>query len=292
MKTLPDERLRQQFAYHDRDQDGVIDSETFENIINELHAHKLSKTIKDRLRSISTLTPGGKLSFAECSATHNVIRELDIISRVLDHACAHSADGTASVSDFLDTAQRITHYSLFTPLEANILFHLLGNEKARYKRSEFEPLFNPLWRQPEFADVAKEKKSFFERAVDGLLDFGLGGIAGAFGATMVYPIDLVKTRMQNQRKQVVGQVLYKNSIDCVKKVYAYEGATGFYRGLAPQLVGVAPEKAIKLVVNGKMRDYFTNPETGKIKPALEMVSGGIAGGCQGGYHLISNSIKC
>jgi len=29
--------------------------------------------------------------------------------------------------------------------------------------------------------------------------FTLGSIAGAAGATAVYPIDLVKTRMQNQR---------------------------------------------------------------------------------------------
>ena len=56
------------------------------------------------------------------------------------------------------------------------------------------------------------------------------------GATTVYPIDLVKTRMQNQRSKVVGELLYKNSIDCVKKVYRNEGFTGFYRGLPPQLV--------------------------------------------------------
>jgi solute carrier family 25 aspartate/glutamate transporter 12/13 len=50
-------------------------------------------------------------------------------------------------------------------------------------------------------------------------------------------IDLVKTRMQNQRKKVVGQVLYKNSIDCFKKVFRNEGFLGLYSGLLPQLVG-------------------------------------------------------
>ena len=52
----------------------------------------------------------------------------------------------------------------------------------------------------------------------------------------MYPIDLVKTRMQNQRSKVVGELLYKNSIDCVKKVYRNEGFLGFYRGLPPQLI--------------------------------------------------------
>lgn len=41
--------------------------------------------------------------------------------------------------------------------------------------------------------------SFLAEAAHSAYNFGLGGIAGAFGATIVYPIDLVKTRMQNQR---------------------------------------------------------------------------------------------
>lgn len=47
--------------------------------------------------------------------------------------------------------------------------------------------------------------------------------------------DLVD-RMQNQRSSVVGQVMYKNSMDCAKKILANEGFLGFYRGLGPQLV--------------------------------------------------------
>lgn len=54
----------------------------------------------------------------------------------------------------------------------------------------------------------------------------------ATGATAVYPIDLVKTRMQNQRStgSFVGELMYKNSFDCAKKVLRYEGFFGFYRG--------------------------------------------------------------
>ncbi len=54
----------------------------------------------------------------------------------------------------------------------------------------------------------------------------------ATGATAVYPIDLVKTRMQNQRStgSFVGELMYKSSFDCAKKVLRYEGFFGFYRG--------------------------------------------------------------
>lgn len=43
-------------------------------------------------------------------------------------------------------------------------------------------------------------------------------------------------RMQNQRSTVVGQLLYKNSLDCVRKVFRNEGLFGFYSGIGPQLV--------------------------------------------------------
>ena len=78
----------------------------------------------------------------------------------------------------------------------------------------------------------------------------------ATGATAVYPIDLVKTRMQNQRTTMVGEIMYKNSWDCFRKVIRFEGFGGLYRGLAPQLVGVAPEKAIKLTVSTTIHVYI------------------------------------
>lgn len=95
--------------------------------------------------------------------------------------------------------------------------------------------------------------SLNKRASSIIINFTL-----AVGATAVYPIDLVKTRMQNQRTgSYVGEVAYRNSIDCFKKVIRHEGVIGLYRGLVPQLIGVAPEKAIKLTVNDLVRDKLS-----------------------------------
>lgn len=103
--------------------------------------------------------------------------------------------------------------------------------------------------------------------------FTLGSIAGAVGATAVYPIDLVKTRMQNQRTgSFIGELMYRNSIDCFKKVIRHEGVFGLYRGLVPQLMGVAPEKAIKLTVNDFVRDKFYD-KNGNIPLYGEILSG-------------------
>ena len=53
----------------------------------------------------------------------------------------------------------------------------------------------------------------------------------------------------------------------------YEGFFGLYRGLVPQLVGVSPEKAIKLTMNDTVRDFFTNNK-GEIPLWGEIIAGG------------------
>ena len=42
-------------------------------------------------------------------------------------------------------------------------------------------------------------------------------------ATAVYPIDLVKSRMQNQRGSLAGEIMYRNSFHCFFKVIHTEG---------------------------------------------------------------------
>jgi len=135
-------------------------------------------------------------------------------------------------------------------------------------------------------------KGFFDYLLDFAEHFALGAIAGGIGAAAVYPIDLVKTRMQNQRIGIDGSRLYQNSWDCFNKTIKSEGVVGLYRGLLPQLVGVAPEKAVKLTVNDMLREAFTvsDARTGqsKIHLPLEILSGGCAGACQ---VLVTNPLE-
>ncbi|PNJ84895.1 SLC25A22 isoform 16, partial [Pongo abelii] len=76
-----------------------------------------------------------------------------------------------------------------------------------------------------------------------------GGIAGLIGVTCVFPIDLAKTRLQNQQN---GQRMYTSMSDCLIKTIRSEGYFGMYRGAAVNLTLVTPEKAIKLAAN----DFF------------------------------------
>ncbi|KAH7886041.1 mitochondrial carrier, partial [Phlebopus sp. FC_14] len=282
MKGLQGERLRQAFRYLDKDQDGFIRPDQFKQIILEIAGHKLSDAVVERLPTLCTLTPGGRISYSEVVAFHNVVREMDMVERIIREATAKSKDGRIDQSDFLNHSAASSRYALFTPMEASIIFHFAGrgSGEKRLALVDFAQLLDPRWRAPhEDAEtkIATSETSVLHTILHSAYNFVQGGIAGAFGATIVYPIDM---GMQNQRSTVVGQMLYKNSIDCARKIFRNEGLLGFYRGLGPQLIGVAPEKAIKLTVNDLVRGRTMDPETGRIKLGWELIAGGTAGGCQ------------
>ncbi len=94
----------------------------------------------------------------------------------------------------------------------------------------------------------------------------MGGVAGIIGACCTYPLDLIKTRLQNQKTLPGGERMYAGVVDCFTKVFRADGFRGLYRGLPAQLVGIAPEKAIKLTVNDTLRYnipkylYFSSSE--------------------------------
>ncbi|KAG3292731.1 mitochondrial glutamate carrier 2 isoform X1 [Ictidomys tridecemlineatus] len=102
-----------------------------------------------------------------------------------------------------------------------------------------------------------------------------GGVAGLVGVTCVFPIDLAKTRLQNQH----GKDMYKGMIDCLMKTARAEGFLGMYRGAAVNLTLVTPEKAIKLAANDFFRQLLM--EDGMQRNLkMEMLAGCGAGMCQ------------
>ncbi|KAI1765623.1 mitochondrial carrier [Hypoxylon sp. FL1150] len=291
LRGLQGERIRQAFQLFDTDRDGYIEPEDFARIIRETAKHKLSDHLLDNLTTLCNISTGSRISYANVRAFQNMIMEMDLVELIIRQACKRSADGKITRTEFLNEAAKVVRFSLVTPMEADILFHFasLDEPSGRLGLMDFAKVLDASWRHrgtgeaEEGQAVAKAKsatKTFLLSAVESGYNFMLGSAAGAFGAFMVYPIDLVKTRMQNQRGADPGQRLYKNSVDCFKKVIANEGFRGLYSGVVPQLVGVAPEKAIKLTVNDLVRGFFTDKKTGKIDLKHEILAGGSAGACQ------------
>lgn len=107
-----------------------------------------------------------------------------------------------------------------------------------------------------------------------------GGIAGIIGVSVVFPLDLVKTRLQSQVVGPAGEKMYSSMLDCFKKTYAAEGYFGMYKGSGVNILLITPEKAIKLTANDMFRHYLS-PESGKpLTLVREMLAGGSAGACQ------------
>ncbi|KAG8903969.1 hypothetical protein FRB99_002448 [Tulasnella sp. 403] len=84
-----------------------------------------------------------------------------------------------------------------------------------------------------------------EPGVLALLAFG--SISGTVGATSVYPLNLVRTRLQASGSPGHPQQ-YKNLADVVRQTIERDGYRGFYRGLVPTLAKVIPAVSISYVV--------------------------------------------
>lgn len=74
-----------------------------------------------------------------------------------------------------------------------------------------------------------------EPGVLALLMFG--SVSGSVGATSVYPLNLVRTRLQASGSSGHPE-RYTGIFDVVHKTYARDGWRGFYRGLLPTLAKV------------------------------------------------------
>jgi solute carrier family 25 aspartate/glutamate transporter 12/13 len=293
LRGLQGERIRQAFQRFDKNKDGYIEPEQFANIIIETAKHKLSDHLLENLSTLCNISTGSKISYANVRAFQNMIKEMDLVELIIRKAISQSSDGRITRNEFLNEAAKITRFSLFTPMEADILFHFasLDEPSGRLGLHDFAKVLDPQWVSRGYSEGSQKRSAALEHAksttksavtqiAESAYSFLLGSVAGAFGAFMVYPIDLVKTRMQNQRGADPGQRLYKNSVDCFRKVVTNEGFRGLYSGVLPQLVGVAPEKAIKLTVNDIVRAFFTGKNDGQIKLPHEIIAGGTAGACQ------------
>lgn len=107
-----------------------------------------------------------------------------------------------------------------------------------------------------------------------------GGIAGIIGVSVVFPLDLVKTRLQNQTVGADGKKQYHSMLDCLKKTYRAEGYFGMYRGSGVNILLITPEKAIKLAANDFFRHHLAPSNGEPLSLVRGMAAGGLAGLCQ------------
>lgn len=78
-----------------------------------------------------------------------------------------------------------------------------------------------------------------------------GGLAGAVAQAAIYPMDLVKTRIQT----FAGEGGRNPSLGTLaREIWVQEGPRAFYRGLVPSLLGIVPYAGIDLAAYDTLKD--------------------------------------
>ncbi|XP_014484421.1 PREDICTED: calcium-binding mitochondrial carrier protein Aralar1 isoform X7 [Dinoponera quadriceps] len=282
-----EEYATEAFKKFDKDGAGFISALDFQDIMLSIKSHLLTKDVRDNLiAAVGAGQSGRKVSFPYFMAFNSLLNNMELIKRIYLNATNGHRYQEVTKEEFLYSAQMM---SQITPLEVDILFHLcdLLHQTGKIVYNDLvaitpEQYFKQITKRvAEIKAVSSpDERGVIVQMLESGYRFVLGSIGGAVGATAVYPIDLVKTRMQNQRTgSFIGELMYRNSFDCCKKVIRHEGFFGLYRGLMPQLMGVAPEKAIKLTVNDFVRDKFMD-KNGNLPVYGEILSGACAGASQ------------
>jgi len=99
----------------------------------------------------------------------------------------------------------------------------------------------------------------------------VGGAAGVVGTVSVFPIDLVKTRLQLAPSAAAGTSVGVAGV--VMDVCSRYGLGGLYRGMPATALATLPEKAIKLGVNDYLRDVFCGHDRSRETTGQQMAAG-------------------
>jgi solute carrier family 25 (mitochondrial phosphate transporter), member 23/24/25/41 len=91
---------------------------------------------------------------------------------------------------------------------------------------------------------AKRRGCHEDDAMPGsIVTAAIGGFSGAFGASVVYPLNLLRTRLQAQGT-VLHPPTYTGVWDVTTKTVKNEGFRGLFRGITPNLIKVVPAVSI------------------------------------------------
>lgn len=85
----------------------------------------------------------------------------------------------------------------------------------------------------------------------------MGGCSGALGASVVYPVNLLRTRLQSQGT-ALHPPTYTGIMDVTRRTLANEGFKGLFKGLTPNLLKVVP--AVSIVSSSPVMHVLCNAD--------------------------------
>ncbi|VUZ45206.1 unnamed protein product [Hymenolepis diminuta] len=97
--------------------------------------------------------------------------------------------------------------------------------------------------------------------------FIAGALAGATSQTLIYPMEVLKTRMCLRK---TGQ--YSSMFDCARKLYHEHGLWVFYRGYIPNLVGILPYAGIDLALYETFKTLYVKALNKSVEPGEKLTA--------------------
>ncbi|KAL2208141.1 mitochondrial 2-oxodicarboxylate carrier 2 [Sarocladium strictum] len=108
--------------------------------------------------------------------------------------------------------------------------------------------------------------------------FAAGAIAGVSEILVMYPLDVVKTRVQLQTAGATGAEAYNGMVDCFRKIVKHEGFSRLYRGISAPILMEAPKRATKFAANDEWGKVYRNLfGMSKMNQPLSILTGATAG---------------
>lgn len=80
--------------------------------------------------------------------------------------------------------------------------------------------------------------------------------AGLAVALVSSPVDVIKTRLMNQKVVDKNGTLYRSAFECLGKTLRTEGLTGLYKGLLPNWLRAGPQTMITFCIFEQLRKIF------------------------------------
>ncbi|KAH7323696.1 mitochondrial carrier domain-containing protein [Rhexocercosporidium sp. MPI-PUGE-AT-0058] len=111
-----------------------------------------------------------------------------------------------------------------------------------------------------------------------IYQFAAGAVAGVSEILVMYPLDVVKTRIQLQSGTAVGEDAYSGMMDCFRKIVRNEGFSRLYRGIEAPILMEAPKRATKFAANDAWGKFYRESfGVAKMNQSLSVLTGATAG---------------